>query len=238
MVLTAHQPVYLPWLGLFHKIALADRFVSFNQVQYQPKNYNNRNRIKTSSSLMWLTVPTKRKGYLEKKICEIEINNEVPWGRKHWRTLVACYGKSRFFSKYSSFFEDVYSREWLTLINLNEYMLQWFLNTLKINVRVESAGDFNFTGKKSAVVLDMCKQLSAQVYIFGANGKDYADVDSFQVNNIRVEFQNYRHPVYRQLYSGFESHLSIIDLLFNCGEDSLDIIMDDNIEKSDILKHL
>ena len=117
-------------------------------------------------------------------------------------------------------------------------MLQWFLNTLKINVRVESAGDFNFTGKKSAVVLDMCKQLSAQVYIFGANGKDYADVDSFKVNNIRVEFQNYRHPVYRQLYSGFESHLSIIDLLFNCGEDSLDIIMDDNIEKSDILKHL
>ena len=47
MILTAHQPVYLPWLGLFHKIALADKFIFFDQVQYLPKDWMNRNKIKT-----------------------------------------------------------------------------------------------------------------------------------------------------------------------------------------------
>ena len=42
MILTAHQPVYLPWLGLFHKIALSDKFVYFDQVQYLPKDWMNR----------------------------------------------------------------------------------------------------------------------------------------------------------------------------------------------------
>ena len=71
MIITAHQPVYLPWLGLFHKIALADMYLSFNQVQYQPKNWNNRNRIKTQQGLIWLSVPVLRRGYLDKTISDI-----------------------------------------------------------------------------------------------------------------------------------------------------------------------
>ena len=61
MILTAHQPVYLPWLGLFHKIALADQFISFDQVQYLPKDWNNRNKIKTPSGGIWLSVPVLKK---------------------------------------------------------------------------------------------------------------------------------------------------------------------------------
>ena len=99
MILTAHQPAYLPWLGLFHKIALADRFVSFDQVQYQPKDWNNRNRIKTVSGPIWLTVPVLRKGYLEKKICDIAINNDIPWAHKHWKSLQSNYAKAPCFRK-------------------------------------------------------------------------------------------------------------------------------------------
>src|SRR5712691_3981985 len=112
MVLTAHQPVYLPWLGLFHKIALAHTFVSFNEVQYLPKDWNNRNRIKTPSGPIWLTVPVLRKGYLEKPIRAIEINNAEPWRRKHWRSLAANYEKARYFDDYAAFFQGVYARDW------------------------------------------------------------------------------------------------------------------------------
>ena len=229
MILTAHQPVYLPWLGLFHKIALADRFVSFNQVQYQPKDWNNRNRVKTPQGPVWLSVPVKRKGYLEKKICDIEINNAVKWRHKHWNTLLHNYGKAPHFSNYAEYFEDVYSRQWKTLTELNESMLAWFLSELGINAPIISAGDLDLQGAKSDLVLDMCKKLDADIYIFGEQGRGYADEATFEAAGIKPLFQDYRHPVYAQQQGDFISHLSIVDLLFNCGGDSLDILMSGNL---------
>ncbi len=225
MILTAHQPVYLPWLGLFHKIALADEFVFFNQVQYLPKDWNNRNKIKTPTGAVWLTVPVLRKGYLEMKVSEIEINNSLPWKRKHWRSIAANYGKAPYFDIYAPFFEDVYQREWRYLADLDEYMLRWFLEVLGIQVKLAKASDFDFVGAKSDLVLDMCRQLRADVYIFGALGEDYANTEEFKSAGIKVMFQDYHHPVYPQLHGDFISHLSIIDLLFNCGPRSLDVLM-------------
>src|SRR5438045_2987654 len=98
MILTAHQPVYLPWLGLFEKIAIADRFVFFDGVQYLPRDWNNRNRIKSrAGAAEWLTVPVLTKGHREKTIGAIEINNALPWRRKHWRTLELSYRDAPYF---------------------------------------------------------------------------------------------------------------------------------------------
>jgi len=234
MILTAHQPVYLPWLGLFHKIALADKFVFFNQAQYLPKDWMNRNKIKTHAGEIWLTVPVLRKGYREVKISEIEINNNINWKKKHWKSILLNYKKSPYLEHYAPFFEDVYSQEWRYLADLNEYMLKWFLEELKINVEFLKASDFDFQGKKSNLVLDMCKQLKSNMYIFGALGRDYANVDDFRKEGIKVIFQDYKHPTYPQINGDFVSDLSIIDLLFNCGPDSYKIIMSNNITKSDL----
>lgn len=236
MILTAHQPVYLPWLGLFHKIALADKFISFNQVQYQPKDWNNRNKVITPNGPNWLSVPVHRKGYLEKKIIDLKINNDLPWGRKHWSTLLHNYGKTPYFKTYADYFEDVYQREWKTLVELNESMLQWFLDILGIKVPVLSAKNFDFQGEKSALVLNMCLDMKADIYIFGAQGKDYADVSAFKNASVEPYFQDYIHPTYDQQQSDFISHLAIVDLLFNCGPNSLEILMSGNISKDEILK--
>lgn len=225
MILTAHQPVYLPWLGLFHKIALADTFVFFNEVQYLPRDWMNRNKIKTPQGALWLTVPVLRKGYREKKTSAIEINNNIPWQRKHWQSLVANYSKVPYFETYAPFFEDVYRREWQYLADLNEYMLKWFLKVLGINVAFLKASDFDFQGKKSDLVLDMCKTLGSDVYIFGALGRDYANVEDFEAQGITVLFQEYKHPIYPQLHGNFRSHLAIIDLLLNCGPQSLEVLV-------------
>lgn len=231
MILTAHQPVYLPWLGLFHKIALADTFVSFNQVQYLAKDWNNRNLIKAPQGPLWLTVPVLRKGYLEKTISEIEINNNEPWQRKHWRSLEGNYRRAPYFAKYADFFEDVYRREWRLLTDLNDTMLKWFLDTLGIRVRFLDASEYRFEGAKSALVLDMCRQLGASTYIFGALGKDYADVTAFERAGVGVVFQDYRHPEYPQQGGPFLPNLSVVDLLFNCGERSGEILMSGNLSK-------
>ena len=225
MILTAHQPCYLPWLGLFHKIARADRFISFNQVQYQAKDWNNRNQIKTQQGPIWLSVPVLRKGRLDRNYADIMINNEVGWRRKHWNSMQSNYSKAPYFKNYADYFEDIYAREWVSLVELNEVMLQWFLDTLGLDRKVESAADFGFTGEKSELVLDMCKKTEAGTYIFGPQGKDYADVAAFEADGVKVIFDEYQHPQYPQLYGDFVSHLSIFDLLFNCGGNSLDVLM-------------
>jgi hypothetical protein len=231
MILTAHQPVYLPWIGLFHKIALSDMFISFDQVQYQPKDWNNRNKIKTPQGEIWLSVPVLRKGYLNKTISEIEINNTEPWARKHWKSIKIAYAKAPFFSNYADFFEDTYNTKWTTLVELNTYMLKWFLDTLKINVPVRSAGEWDFKGEKSELVLDMCKQVGASNYIFGALGRDYADLKAFKAAGVATHFQDYIHPEYSQLHGEFIPYLSIVDLLFNCGNESKDILLSGNVAK-------
>ena len=235
MILTAHQPVYLPWLGLFHKIALAETFVYFDQVQYLPKDWMNRNKIRTKSGSIWLTVPVLRKGYRDLKTSEIEINNSINWQKKHLRSISLNYKKSPYFENYIPFFEDVYSRKWKFLGELNEYMLKWFLDELGIKVNFLNANDFKFQGEKSSLILNMCKELNASTYIFGMLGKDYADVQEFEKNNIGLIFQNYNHPKYSQLYREFISHMSVIDLLFNHGPKSLEIILSNNISQKSII---
>ena len=226
MILTAHQPVYLPWLGLFHKIILADTFVSFNQVQYLPKDWNNRNKIKTDNGWIWMTVPVLKSGYREKTIAEIKINNDTRWNIKHWRTINQFYGKAPYFKKYKNFFHDVYlNNEWEYLIDINEYMLKWFLEEMSIDIKFIDAKELNLSGKKSELVLNMCKKLKATTYIFGIQGAEYANLDSFKENDVNLIFQDYEHPEYQQLFSKFLPNLSIIDLLFNHGLDSKNIIM-------------
>lgn len=236
MILTAHQPVYLPWLGLFQKIAVADMFISFNQVQYQPKDWNNRNRIKTKQGPIWLSVPVLRKGYLEKTISDIEINNTEPWARKHWKSLELAYAKAPYFKLYAEFFRDIYSRRWERLIDLNESMLVGMLEIMKINVPVRFANEWDFKGEKSNLVLDMCKQVEAKGYIFGALGKDYVDANAFESEGIEIYFQEYNHPKYMQLHGEFISHLSIVDLIFNCGNESRDILLSGNIKKNELVE--
>ncbi|MDP4093174.1 MAG: WbqC family protein [Bacillota bacterium] len=235
MILTAHQPVYLPWLGLFHKIILSDSFCFFDDVQYQVRDWNNRNKIKTANGEVMLTVPVLTQDYRSKKIREIEINNTVDWSKKHWKSIYLSYKKAPFFSKYADFFEDMYNRQWIYLTDLCEYMLKFFLQELDINVKYYKASDIIFDGAKSELVLDMCKKLNADLYIFGALGKDYADQKEFNDKGIKLYFQDYKHPEYPQLWGSFISHMSVIDLIFNVGAlRAKEIIMEGNITRQEL----
>lgn len=234
MILTAHQPVYLPWLGLFHKIAVSDVYCYFDDVQYLVKDWNNRNKIKTQNGEIWLTVPVLTQGYREKPIREIEINNSVDWKKKHFKSIYLNYKKAPYFNKYADFFEDVYKKDWKYLTDINEYMLKWFLKELGIKVNFSKASELNFKGYKSDLVLDMCQKLKADLYIFGSLGKDYADEKKFNENGVKIYFQDYKHPVYPQLHGKFVPYMSILDLLFNCGEKSLEILMENNITKDEL----
>ncbi len=234
MILSAHQPVYLPWLGLFHKIALADHFIVFDQVQYVPKDWISRNTIKGPNGPILLTVPVLRKDHREKRIVDIEIKNDAPWAKKHWMSIEQCYRKAPFFKDHAAFFEATYQREWTRLADLDYHMLRWLLDTLGIKTPVTKAGDYDFMGAKSDLVLDMCRKMGATTYIFGALGADYADVETFRQKGVVPYFQEYAHPSYRQGHGTFLPNMSVLDLLFNEGPASLEIIMACNASRDEV----
>ena len=99
MILTAHQPVYLPWLGLFHKIALSDAFVWFDDVQYQKRDWNNRNKIKTNSGPAWLTVPVHNKDHYNIVIGAGSSGPDTRWGEENFVSIITIKKGSVMFSK-------------------------------------------------------------------------------------------------------------------------------------------
>ncbi|TLU81981.1 MAG: WbqC family protein [Chlorobium sp.] len=230
MILTAHQPVYLPWLGLFHKIALADCFCVFDIAQYQTKDFNNRNKIKTNTGPIWLSVPVESNNHYEKKLSDIKIVNNG-WNRKHFKSIDLAYRKAPYYTHYIGELENILAiKKYTYLADLNFATLEFGLKSLGINVPIVTASKYDFKGAKSDLVLDMCKTLNANDYIFGAQGINYADISSFHRSGIAPHFQDYKHPVYPQLHGEFEPYMSIIDLLFNVGPESLNEVMSGNIE--------
>lgn len=218
MILTAHQPCYLPWTGLFNKISLADSFCIFDCVQYQKKDFNNRVRINYNGKPCWLTVPVHSKNHFSKSVGDIEIFQNG-WQKKHAKTITACYGKTPYFKKFSGdIFEILNTYSQHTLAELNKMFLNYFCELLKLKPQIFSAKDLNLRGKKSDLVLDMCIKLGAKKYIFGSNGKAYADPRSFSENNIEVFFQQYECPPYKHVSDNFVPNLSVIDCIFHLGE--------------------
>ncbi|MDB5223187.1 MAG: hypothetical protein JWN83_1854 [Chitinophagaceae bacterium] len=231
MILTAHQPVYIPWLGLFHKIFLAEQFCIFDIVQYQTKDYNNRNLIKTHQGPIWLTVPVESKNHFQKKICDIKIIDDG-WNKKHFKSIQFSYKNAPYYKSYIDEIEQILlQKTYSFLTDLNTEMLKLMLKAFDIQIPIVKASDYDFTGYKSDLVLDMCIKLNATKYIFGSQGKDYADEASFNNNNINIYFQNYQHPQYAQLHGDFMPNISALDLLFNEGPKSKEILISGNITK-------
>ena len=235
-ILTAHQPVYMPWLGLFHKIAISDTFVWFDDVQYQAKEWDNRNKIKTSHGPLWISIPVKRKNHFDIKLKNIEIDYSQNWQKKILKTIDLSYNKTKFYNKYKKFIEFFFSNNWKYLSEMNKYFILWVMKELRIKPKIIEMTKLKIDGKKSDLVLSMCKSVGCDVYVFGKEGKTYAEVEKFNKNKIKVFFQDYNHPSYSQLWGSFKSHMSILDLLLNCGDESYDILMSGNLSKNEIIK--
>ena len=163
------------------------------------------------------------------KIKEVEINNNINWNRKHLQALVTNYSKSSFFKEYIDLFEKAFSRDWIFLSDLNIFLIRKLCKILGLgDKQTVIASDLNPTDEPTERLIDICKSLGADTYLSGKDGGKYMDLNRFKQEGINVIFQDFIHPVYPQLYDKFQSNASVIDLLFNCGPESLKKIADYN----------
>lgn len=218
------QPGYLPWLGFFNQMARADVFVYYDDVQYDKHGWRNRNRIKTQSGPQWLTVPVLHHGRGMPSILEAEIDRRRPWARKHVASLRQAYARAPSAAQYLPELEELLCRPWERLVDLDIALVAVMCRWFGLSRRIERSSQLGIPGEQSERLVRICQHFGARTYLSGSAARVYLDTALFERNGIAVEWQDYVHPVYRQLHGDFVPYLSAIDLLLNCGGESLSVL--------------
>lgn len=211
------QSNYIPWKGYFDMIAAVDEFIIYDDMQYTKNDWRNRNRIKTPKGLEWLTVPAGQD--ISRLIKEVELP-DFRWQIKHWKTLVANYSKSPYFDDIAEWLEPLYlTRQHNNLSSLNCQLIRSICNYLKIETKISHSWDYTLAEGKTERLVDLCVQAGATEYISGPAAESYLEKALFSDRNVQLKWFDYSgYLPYPQLWGEFTHEVSILDLLFNCGE--------------------
>jgi hypothetical protein len=212
------QSNYLPWRGYFDLIDDCDLFVFLDDVQYTPRDWRNRNLIKTSSGTAWLTVPVEHDR--ETLIQDARIDYSKRWIDKHVKTLTQAYAKAPFFESYSPALFSILRSRPDTISRLNVQTCTWIMSALGINTKTAMSAELAPNGAKDDKLLAILRATNAQSYLSGPTAKSYIDPGKFRSAGIKLEYKRYAYPEYQQLHGAFIAKVSAVDLLFNCGPGS------------------
>tara|TARA_Y100000310_G_C20500770_1_gene723864 strand:- start:169 stop:942 length:774 start_codon:yes stop_codon:yes gene_type:complete len=232
ITLSAHQPEFMPWLGYISKVTMGDVYFILDTVQYVKDVFQNRNkiRIKQGKGWQWLNIPVKDAGSHILNWKDIKIDNSQNWKRKHLNAMFYSYSKTPYFDWLFNDIEKLYLKDEEFLLDFIIKISKLVLNKFEVNVPLYRTSElielgYDINGNKSELIVNMCKVVNADNFIFGSMGRIYIDKEIFKDNNINLLFQNFKHPVYKQIHGDFIPNMSSIDLLFNHGkEESIRIL--------------
>ena len=224
MIISGHQPNYLPWLGYFHKMMSCDLFIILDDVNYSRSEITNKNKIKGPEGARLLTVPRNRnlKPCLIKDVTVAKDNN---WHQNHWHSLRTCYTRSPYWQEYKNLLLPIYTNPGENLAQLNLRLIDIIREVLEIKTPLVLSSEISgIKGNKGTRIMNICKYFNADIYLSGTGARAYNDEMDFERNNIRLVYQEFEHPVYPQLWGNFIPGLSAVDLIFNCGPQSKDYL--------------
>lgn len=235
-----HQPNHWPYLGFIDKMREADIFVIYDTAQFVRMDFHNRNRIRNNSEegFKWLIVPVDEK---KAPLSEIMIDNtrmqkDMHWNQYHRMVIRDLYRKAPGYRDHEGFLDRLYAKRWERLTDLNMAIIYYLKDVLDIKTPIVKSSDLSCTKgsngmghdmeqvenghisrhwKSTKRLIDMCKEVGADTYISGACGKDYMVEDLFEAESVKIEYQRFQHPVYRQCFSPFIPNLSALDYMMN-----------------------
>lgn len=213
------QSNYIPWKGYFDIIGSVDEFIIYDDMQFTKNDWRNRNKIKTPKGLEWLSIPVGQD--INRRIRDVEIL-DFKWQEKHWKTLSTNYSKAPYFKEISNLIYPIYlDKVYNNLSNLNRDLIIIICNYLGIVTKISNSWDYKISGEKIERLINICKQTDSQIYVTGPAAKNYINEELFTNENIKLEWFDYaNYKNYNQLWGEFEHSVSILDLLFNCGNKS------------------
>ena len=216
MLVTIHQPHYLPWLGYLQRMAQADLFIVLDHVQFERGNYQNRTRVRVNGAAHWLTVPLQQHSQKE-RIVDKRIDARQEWAATHFETLRHAYGSTA-----TAGLKPIYETRWERLVDLNAVLLDFLRAAFGIRTPLVNSSELDVPGAKGELVLNLCEAVGADALLVGLGGsRGYLDRAAFARAGIELVFQEFNHPVYPQRGSApFIAGLSAVDLLFNSEEEA------------------
>jgi hypothetical protein len=211
------QPTYLPWIGYFDLIKSVDLFIIYDSVQFEKQSWQQRNKIRNKNGDILLTIPVLYENGLNRKINEVKIDKSRFPLKKHLSTIKMSYSKSIYFNDFIIELEEIYSRDYNFLIDLNITLIKFGMKILNINTELKFSSKMNFEGNKIDAIINLCKNNNISNYISPIGSKSYIDNDEiFKLNDIKLDYHNFTHPIYKQCnFNDFISHLSFLDFVFN-----------------------
>ena len=228
-VFSCHQPNFLPWVGYFHKIYNSDIFVLLDEVQYPKNSVANRNKIKSAQGDQFITVPITKKINNSSFFTYKEANfAQKNWSEKTIKSIEQSYKKSEYYEAYKDDIFDILKMD--NFCDMNIRFIKFVLKEYKIDTEIRLMSEINgLTGKKNDLLIEIGMLLNANVYLSGSGARSYNDEKKFKQNNLIIKYQDFKHPEYKQLYPPFIPFLSIIDLLFNEGNQGRELLQKQNL---------
>lgn len=224
MICTIHQPNFLPYPGFFDKAARSDVFILYDTAQFVKNGWQNRNRICTKDGWNWLTLPVEHE--FGQNICEVRIFDPVRSLKKNWNTIKSVYGNSPYFKNYSFVFEKYFSDNFILLSEFNCTLIKEIAKIIGLKTMFIKSSELPIISSKGTeALIELCKLVNADVYISGKSGKNYINENIIRDTKIKLMYQDYKYPIYEQFNNqNFQPNMSIIDFIFNCGSEYINII--------------
>ena len=217
MIIAAHQPNFLPYLGLFYKIKKCDKFIFVDDVQFTNQNgvAQHRNYIKTSQGKLLIHVPVHRSSV--SLIKDVTIDYSSDWIKKLEKTLYLTYGKAPYYAEVSAWFIEVLNRKYSHLSELNIAIITEICSKWGWNIPFETTSRYDIGGKKEEKVVNIIEFFGGSVYYSGTGAAAYLTAEAFHERGMSLQYSDYRPNTYPQLWGEFIPNLSVLDYIMNCG---------------------
>ena len=213
MVVTIHQPDFLPWLGFFDRWAKSALYIVLDDVQFIRRGWQHRDKIKTAHGIKWFTVPVIRNGRYLQQIKDVEISYQDEWMEARLNALHAAYAKAPNFISVYDRIKDAFSKRHRLLADLNMGLLKYCADMLQIETPLIFSSSLQKDLERTERLIHLVKAVGGDTYLTGLGSMDYLDEGAFIKEGIKVLWQNFDHPVYPQLHGDFQKNLSVLDFL-------------------------
>lgn len=218
------QPMFIPWVGLFEQLKLADFFVHYDDVQLpQGRSFMSRVEIKGPSGPIWLSAPIDRRSS-GKTINDTYLVGDSDWRDRHLRTLQHCYGKAPFFKTMFEMADAIYGYPSNNLASFNRHAIELIAGRLHLTPTFVASSDLGIGGSSTLRLVNICRHLGADSYVTGLGALNYLDYSQFEDRGISVRYMDYMKVKYPQLHGEFTPYVSILDAVANCGSGASKLI--------------
>lgn len=217
MIVSIHQPDYIPWLGYFYKMAHSDVFVYLDDAQFSNEAGQNFNWIKTSQGKYQMHIPVEY--HFKDLINTVRTKDELKWKQKHLRTIEMNYKRGKFFDEIYPGYKEIFERPYNNISEFNIAINNYIADGFGLHPKFIVNSSLDIKTFREQRIIDICKILGADEYLSGNGARAYQTEQHFADAGLKLAYLDYKPIEYEQLWHEFLPCMSVLDYIFNCGFD-------------------